>query len=108
MTGQDLIAEMLELSREMQEAIADLKSEGIAAAEHDRAYRCFKANKIAQLRLDGAPATITEALANGYEPVANARCERDKYDALHRASLERLQLIKRKYDLLKSMWERER
>lgn len=107
MTGQDLIEEMLELAQATEEAISDYRTEGIAAAQADRTYRVEKAKKMKELRASGWPATTTEAMANGYILVADARLARQKSDALRDASKEAIQLLKRRYDLLKSMWERE-
>jgi hypothetical protein len=107
MTGQDLIADMLALAQAMEETIDDLRQEGIKAAEYDREYRMSKAVKMPQLKAQGWAATVTEALANGDEEVALARFERDKQEALRDASKETLNMLKRRYDLYRSIWEKE-
>jgi hypothetical protein len=101
------MADMLTLSRDMEEVIADLRHEGQEAAEADRVYRLEKAKKIAELKAGGWPATITEAMANGHLIVADARCKRELNDALRDASKELLNLKKRQYDFLRDTWRRE-
>jgi HEPN domain-containing protein len=106
-TGQSLLDELLELSQSMEEKIADMEQHGIKASQADRTYRMEKAKKIAELKSGGWPATITEAMANGHLIVADARCERETNDTQRDAAKESLQTMKRKYDLLRSIWERE-
>jgi hypothetical protein len=107
MTGQDLIAEMLDIAQRMDEAIADMRSEGLKAAEAERDYRKAKAKVMARLKAGGWAATATEAMANGDEVVAGHRYDRDYWDTMQSASKEALQVLKRRYDAARGIYERE-
>lgn len=108
MSGQDLIEDMHRLFQRMDESLADFKAEGIRAASAEKAYRMEMAKEIARLRLeDKTPVSIVEALAKGSESVAESKRRRDESDVMHNAAKEALNVIKRQYDLLKAIWDKE-
>jgi hypothetical protein len=107
MTGQDLIGDLLQSTQKLSEAVSDYRKDGIALAKAEHKYRIEKALKIAELKADGWAATITEVMANGHLTVADARYERDRLDALHRADIELIQAMKREQDILKIFYQKE-
>ena len=108
MSGQDLYASLLKVTEQMDEAISDMKEYGLAMAEAERDYRVSKAKEIAKLRLiDKTPVSIVSDVANGDEKVAGLRLERDKNEVMYKASIERLQKLKREHDLLKVFLTKE-
>jgi hypothetical protein len=108
MTGQDLYADVLKVESHMDEAISDMREYGLAMAERERDYRVSKAKTIANLRLtDKTPVSIVADMANGDEEVADIRLERDKNEVMYKASIERLQKLKREHDLLKVFLTKE-
>ena len=108
MSGQDLYTEMQSLFQRMDECLIDYKAEGIRMSSAEKAYRMEMAKEVAKLRIESkTPVSIVELLAKGSEKVASARLRRDEAEVMHRASLEALQVIKRQYDLMKVIWDKE-
>ena len=75
--GTDLMQALMDTLGDHDAAIGQMRVDGRAYAERERDYRIALASKIAALREEGMPATITPDLARGDTHVAALRFERD-------------------------------
>ena len=105
--GSDLYQQRDEWLRHLDEAIADLKSEGIKAAQKNREYRRLAARKMLELRLEGTPVGVCETLIKGDEGVSSAKYESDAAEVLMTAAKESINAAKRHLDILREDIERE-
>ena len=75
--GTDLMQALMDTLGEHDEAIGRMRDDGRRLAEAERDYRIALAVRIAALREEGMPATITPDLARGDSGVASLRFDRD-------------------------------
>ena len=107
MTGIDLLNQMSDLTKMLDNAVSAFARRGkdYAQAEHD--YKIAMAEKILLLRADGYPVTIIPDLARGDKKVAKLRLDRDTKEVLYKSAGEAIQSYKLQMRILQDQIERE-
>lgn len=103
----DLWQEILQKRRDLDYCIKQLRANGTAYAEAERAYKVRLRAECLALRNEGMPVTLIQLTVYGVPEVADLRFERDKAEATWKANSEAIQSVKLQLRLLESQLQRE-
>lgn len=92
--GLGLYQELTALLDELDRDVADLMPTGRKLAEAERDYKVAAATKTLELREQGKPATLTDALVKGDAEVSLLRFKRDAAEVEYRSVQESINAIK--------------
>ena len=105
--GSDLVVTMHEKVVELEKALSELLSGGVALATAERDYRKVSAEWSERLRNDGLSMSMIDKTILGIEEVADARYQRDLAEAIYEARKERINCTKLEIRILESQISRE-
>ena len=91
--GLGLYQELTALLDELDRDVADLMPTGRKLAEAERDYKVAAASKTLELREQGKPATLTDALVKGDAEVSLLRFKRDAAEVEYRSVQESINAI---------------
>lgn len=103
----DLITELQQLSRELDESIKLLRSNGIKAAETERAYKILLRQECLKLRDEGMAVGMINNICRGILSVADARFKRDVAQVTYKANQEHINIKKLQLRIVESQINRE-
>lgn len=105
--GGDLLAELIEARRQMQEALLEYDEAGQELASVECEYQRVKARIALTLKAEKHPATMINLILKGDERVSTALFARDCAQARYDAAKERIQVCKLDARLIESQISRE-
>lgn len=103
----DLWTEISQKRRDLDCCIRELRKNGTAYAEAERAYKVRLRAECLKLREEGMPVTLIQLTAYGIPEVADLRYERDVAETVWKANLEATNSIKLQLRILESQLNRE-
>ena len=105
---QDLIIEIQELRKELNQTIELEKKRGLELAKAERNYRVELAKKILLEREKGTPVTIMSDVCRGDERIADLKFKRDTAAVLYKSAGEKINGIKLELRIVYNQVEAER
>lgn len=103
----DLITELRQLSRELDESIKLLRSNGIKAAQAEKNYKVLLRQECLKLRDEGMAIGLIDKTCYGIPSVAEARFNRDVAQATYKANQEHINIKKLQLRIVESQVNRE-
>lgn len=103
----DLMNELQQLSRELDESIKLLRTNGIAAAQTEKEYKMLLRQECLKLRDDGMAIGLIDKTCYGIPSVADARFKRDVAQATYKANQEHINIKKLQLRIVESQINRE-
>lgn len=104
----DLVNEILRKNEELTQSIKLLRKNGEDLAEKERDYKIKLRQEALKLRAEkGMPVTLISQIIYGVPEVAELRFKRDCAEALYKANLEHINVIKLQLRLLEAQVDRE-
>lgn len=103
----DLITELRQLSRELDESIKLLRSNGIKAAQAEKDYKMLLRQECLKLRDEGMAIGLIDKTCYGIPSVAEARFNRDVAQATYKANQEHINIKKLQLRIVESQVNRE-
>jgi hypothetical protein len=103
----ELYRELEQKRRDLDVCIKELRKNGTALAEAERAYKIELRATVLYLKEQGMPATLINLTVYGEENVADLRYEREVAEATYKANLEAIQSIKLQLRLISEQVTRE-
>lgn len=103
----DLITELRQLSRELDESIKLLRSNGIKAAQAEKDYKMLLRQECLKLRDEGMAIGLIDKTCYGIPSVAEARFSRDVAQATYKANQEHINIKKLQLRIVESQVNRE-
>lgn len=103
----DLITELHQLSRELDESIKLLRSNGIKAAQAEKDYKMLLRQECLKLRDEGMAIGLIDKTCYGIPSVAEARFNRDVAQATYKANQEHINIKKLQLRIVESQVDRE-
>ena len=107
MDGLTLYQELTDLERELDSLVGELVPAGMAYAKAERDYKVAAAKRTLELREQGKPATIIDALVKGDERVSLLRFERDCAEVSYKATSEAINACKLRIRIVDAQASRE-
>lgn len=99
--------EILQIQKQMDEALLTLRENGNAYALAEKEYRIAKAKKILELRNEGVAVTIIPDLAKGDEEIAALDFKRNIAKTLFESNKEALGVKKMEFSMYRTYYEKE-
>lgn len=96
-----------ELTGQLQDELATLKSSGCQLAENEAEYRMRLRIAILEERDNGTPVTIISDVCRGREDIAELKRLRDCSEAIYKASQEAVNVLKLRIRVLNDEIDRE-
>lgn len=106
-TEIELLQQLAEKTRQLDEAVQSLYYNGKAYAEAERDYKIVLRQECLKVRAAGMPVGLIEKTCYGIPEVADKRFERDCKEALYKANLEAINSFKLQMRLLEGQLQRE-
>lgn len=103
----DLYAELQELTKNLNIAIADLRESGIKLAECEKNYKIMLRKWCLYLKSTGMAVGMIDKTCYGIEEVAELRFERDVAEAVYKTNQESINAIKLQMRLIEEQIKRE-
>ena len=103
----DLVNEIFNKSEELSQSIKLLRKNGEDLAEREKNYKIKLSQTALKLKDDGMPVTLINQVIYGMSEVADLRFKRDCADALYKANLEHIQVVKLQLRLMEAQVNRE-
>lgn len=103
----ELWEEIAETERQLDQALATFRENGLNYCEMERLYQMEKSKTIFKLTSEGVPTTLIPHVIKGMDGVADYYYERNKADVVYRANMEAINVKKKELDVLKAQYERE-
>lgn len=103
----DLITELRQLSRELDESIKLLRSNGIKAAQAEKNYKMLLRQECLKLRDEGMAIGLIDKICYGIPSVAEARFNRDVAQATYKANQEHINIKKLQLRIVEGQVNRE-
>ena len=99
--------EVIEIERQLNQALSTLRNNGIQWAEAERQYQMAKSKQILELKSKGYPITLIPQIVKGIEHIANLDLERNKAEVVWKANQEAINIKKLELKVLEAQIERE-
>lgn len=90
----ELWEEIIEIERQLNEALSTLRENGIKYCEAERQYQMAKSKAIMKLKSDGYPITLIPQVVKGIEEIADLDLERNKCEVVYKANQEAINVKK--------------
>ena len=103
----DLYSELQKKTAQLDYSIRELRKNGTAYAESEKAYKVLLRTEVLELRDEGTAVGVIEKIAYGIPSVAEARFKRDVCEVVYKANLEAIQSIKLQMRLIENQIGRE-
>ena len=103
----DLMNELHQLSKELDESIKLLRKNGITAAEAEKTYKMLLRQECLKMRDEGMAIGLIDKVCYGIPSVADARFERDVAQATYKANQEHINIKKLQLRIVESQINRE-
>ncbi len=103
----NLYMELQNKTKELDICIRQLRVNGTAYAEAERAYKILLRSEALKLRDSGMAIGMIDKVVYGIQAVADARFKRDSADAVYKANQEAINSIKLQMRLIESQIQRE-
>lgn len=105
---QELITEVKELRKQLNDSVNELKKVGYNKAKSEYNYRIALAKEILIQRSQGTPVTIINDIVKGNENIASLKLKRDSYETLYEATKEKIQATKLELRIIDNQLQAER
>jgi len=96
----DLLIELNEKMKQLDNSLATLRKHGTDKAQKERDYRVKKAEVMLHLRAEKMPATIIVDVANGDVIVADLRYKRDIAVIVYDANIDAINILKKQITII--------
>ncbi len=103
----ELWKELITIERQLNEALATLRTNGIDYCEAERLYQMEKSKQTMRLKSEGYPITLIPQVVKGLENVAELDYIRNKAEVVYKANLEAINIKKLELRVLEAQIERE-
>ena len=100
MTGQDLIMDLQETLRHLEQSLDSLSDYGLVASEADNNYKMERSKQMVIERTKGTPVSILEKIVDGYPQVAALNFAKNMAEKTYQNELERINVWKLKARIL--------
>ena len=107
MKDYDLYSELQTKTQQLNYSIKELRKNGTAYAEKEKAYKILLRTEVLKLRDEGMAVGIIDRVCLGIPSVAEARFERDCAEAVYRANQEAINVLKLQMRLIENQLSRE-
>lgn len=105
--NMDLYQELQHKTQQLDISIRELRKNGTAYAEAEKAYKIMLREECLKLRDEGMAIGMIDKTCYGVPRVAEARFERDVAEAVYKANLEAINSIKLQMRLIEGQLQRE-
>jgi hypothetical protein len=106
-SGQTDHADLMDLQDELDHEVQAMRDAGCQYARNEAEYRKALRVEILRERSAGTPVTITGDLCRGKPDIADLKCSRDCSEALYKASMEAINVIKLKIRTINAQMDRD-
>ena len=103
----DLIDEIQLKMRQLDQGRRDLRKNGIALAEKERAYKEAVSKKVLEMLDDGRPVTAIDKVIYGLPSISTLRFERDCAEVIYDANKEAINITKLQLRILEEQLKME-
>lgn len=107
MTGQDLILDLQETLRHLEQSLDHLSDYGLVSAEAENNYKMERSKQMVIERTKGTPVSILEKVVDGYPQVAALNFAKNMAEKTYENELEKINVWKLKARILDSQIARE-
>lgn len=90
----ELWEEIIEIERQLDQALSTLRENGIKYCEAERQYQMAKSKEIMRLKSEGYPITLIPQVVKGIKEIADLDFERNKWEVVYKANQEALNVKK--------------
>lgn len=103
----DLIDEIQLKMKQLDQGRRDLRKNGIALAQKERAYKEAVSKKVLEMLDDGRPVTAIDKLIYGLPSISTLRFERDCAEVVYDANKEAINITKLQLRILEEQLKME-
>ena len=103
----ELFEELQTKTRQLDQAIKDLRGNGTAYAEAEKNYKIKLREEVLLLRDEGVAVGVIDKICYGIPSVAELRLKRDIAETVYKANLEAIASIKLQLRLISNQIQRE-
>jgi hypothetical protein len=103
----DLLNELQQKIKELNESVKSLRTSGTAFAEAERDYKIILRQECLKLRDEGMAIGMIDKTCYGIPKVAEKRFHRDVCETIYKANLEEVNSIKLQIRLIENQIQRE-
>ena len=107
MEEYDLLQQLQLMDKQLRNSLKQLRENGTAYAAAERDYKKTLAGECFKMRSEGYPVTLIEKTCYGVDAVADLRFKRDIAEAVYKANIEAINVLKLEMRLLEEQIERE-
>ncbi len=103
----ELWEEIIEIERQLNQALSTLRENGIKYCEAERQYQMAKSKEILRLKTEGYPITLIPQVVKGIESIAELDFVRNSAEVVYKANQEAINIKKLELRVKESEVERE-
>ena len=103
----ELWEEIVTIERQLNDALATFRQNGIKSCEAENNYQIEKSKEILRLRDEGTPTTLIPHIVKGLPNVAKLNFERNVADVVYKANQEAINIKKLQLRVIEAQIERE-
>ena len=103
----ELFEDLQTKTRQLDQAIKDLRGNGTAYAESEKDYKIKLREEVLKLRDEGVAVGVIDKICYGIPSVAELRLKRDIAETVYKANLEAIASIKLQLRLISNQIQRE-
>lgn len=103
----ELWEEIVTIDRQLNEALASFRQNGIKSCEAENEYQIEKSKEILRLKDEGMPTTLIPHIVKGLPNVAKLNFERSVADVVYKANQEAINIKKLQLRVIEAQIERE-
>lgn len=107
MAEYDLWNELNAKTRQLDFSVKDLRANGTAYAEAEKAYKIKLRETCLRLKADGMAIGLIDKVCYGIPDVANLRFKRDVAEAVYKANIEAINAVKLEIRIINEQLGRE-
>ena len=103
----ELWEEIIEIERQLDQALSTLRENGLKYCECERDYQVAKSKAIMKLKSEGYPVTLIPQVVKGIEEIAELDFQRNVAEVVYKANQEAINIKKLELRVKESEIERE-
>ena len=103
----DLLNELQNLTKQLNNSLKQLRTNGIKLAESEKEYKIAINKKALMLKSEDMPVTLINQVIYGYEDIAQLRFLRDSADVVYHANIEAINTLKLQIRIIENQIKRE-
>ena len=103
----DLLNELQNLTKQLNNSLKQLRTNGIKLAEAEKEYKIAVNKKALQLRSEDMPVTLISQVIYGYSDIAQLRFLRDSAEVVYNANQEAINTLKLQIRIISNQIDKE-